>query len=205
MLLILFSISLCFSRVSPESHSLRYYYITMLGGAEFPEFIHVGILDDMQITYYDSVIQKDIPRQPWMNRTLGGDYWDQETKRLIDRQKLSLANVKIATRRTNSSNRGLNFLQYTSGCVLNDDGVVSGVRQYAFNGRDLISFNLEHAVWVSASPAALITKNKWNKNKADNQYKKYYTQETCVKWLKKYLGYSAQAMSRKGRSGTDTA
>lgn len=197
MLLILFSISLCFSWVSPGSHSLRYYYTSMSGSADFPEFIHVGVLDGLQITYYDSITMRDIPRQPWMSRALDGADWDRETQRLIDRQKLSLANVRIATKRTNSSEKGLNFLQYTSGCELSDDGVVSGVRQYAFNGRDLISFDLEHAMWVTASPAALNTKRKWNTNKADNRYKQHYTKEICIKWLREYLQYGAQTLDRK--------
>ncbi|XP_067865848.1 class I histocompatibility antigen, F10 alpha chain-like [Heterodontus francisci] len=197
MLLILFSISLCFSWVCPESHYLRYYYTSMLNSVNFPEFIHVGVLDGVQITYYDSDSKRDIPRQPWMNRTEEPDYWDKETLRLLDREKLSLANVQIATKRTNSNMTKLNFLQYTSGCELRDDGAVGGVRQYAFNGRDLISFDLEHTMWVTSSPAALVTKRKWNNNKADNEYKKQYTQQICIKWLRKYLMYSNGDLNRK--------
>uniref|UniRef100_UPI00398F8E1F major histocompatibility complex class I-related gene protein-like n=1 Tax=Pristiophorus japonicus TaxID=55135 RepID=UPI00398F8E1F len=197
MLLILLSTSLCFSWVSPESHSLMYYYTSMSGSAHFPEFIHVGVLDGVQITYYDSITRRDIPCQPWMNRESDGDYWNTETQRLIDRQKLSLANVRIATRRTKSNETGLNFLQYTSGCTLSDNGKVSGVRQYAFNGRDLISFDLEYGVWVTASPAAQNTKHKWNTNKADNRYKQHYTKEICIEWLKTYLRYGAETLGRK--------
>ncbi|XP_041068262.1 uncharacterized protein LOC121291255 [Carcharodon carcharias] len=197
MLLILFSISLCFSWVSPESHSLRYYYTTMLNSGDLPEFIHAGVLDGVQITYYDSHSKKDVPRQPWMNSSLQQEYWDQETQRLVDREKLSLANVKIATRRTHSDKNGLNFLQYTSGCEVSDDGTVSGVRQYAFNGRELISFDLEHATWFAVSPYAESSQNKWNSNKADNMYKKQYTKKMCVDWLNTYLGYGANTLNRK--------
>ncbi|XP_072406427.1 class I histocompatibility antigen, F10 alpha chain-like [Chiloscyllium punctatum] len=197
MLLILFSISLCFSRVSPESHSLRYYYTSMLNSNDFPKFIHVGVLDDVQITYFDSVIKKDIPRQPWMQTSLKDQYWEQETQRLIDRQRLSLTNVEIAQRRTNSSKEGLNYLQYTSGCEVLEDGTVTGKRQYAFNGQELISFDLEHSIWVAASPYAVSTQNKWNSNKDDNEYKKQYTKRICVDWLNTYRGYGQAFLNRK--------
>nr|QGX07421.1 nonclassical MHC class I antigen [Ginglymostoma cirratum] len=197
MLLILFSISLCFSWVSPESHSLRYYYTSMLNSGDFPEFIHVGVLDSVQITYYDSIIKKDIPRQPWMRTSQDDQYWEQETQRLIDREKLSLANVQIATRRTNSSETGLNYLQYTSGCELLEDGTVTGKRHYAFNGRELISFDLEHSTWVAVSPYAESTQRKWNSNAGDNEYKRYYTKKICIEWLNKYLREGAAVLNRK--------
>ncbi|XP_038671281.1 uncharacterized protein LOC119975565 [Scyliorhinus canicula] len=197
MLLILFSISLCFPWVSPVRHSLTYYYTSMLNSGEFPNFVHVGVLDGLQITYYDSKSKIDIARLPWMNSSAGPDYWTQETQRLIDREKLSMANVRIATKRTGSNDKDLNFLQYTSGCEVGDDGQVSGVRQYAFNGNELISFDMERATWVAASRFARTTQDKWNKNKADNKYKQQYTKQICVKWLNTYLGYGAAALNRK--------
>ncbi|XP_078394153.1 major histocompatibility complex class I-related protein 1-like, partial [Cetorhinus maximus] len=92
---------------------------------------------------------------------------------------------------------GLNFLQYTSGCEVSDDGTVSGVRQYAFNGRELISFDLDHATWFAVSPYAESTQNKWNSNVADNMYKKQYTKKICVDWLNTYLEYGANTLNRK--------
>ncbi|XP_078073773.1 class I histocompatibility antigen, F10 alpha chain-like [Mustelus asterias] len=197
MLLILFSISLCFSWVSPETHSLRYYYTSMLNSGDLPRFIHVGMLDGVPITYYDSNGKKDIARQPWMNVSVDEDIWTQETQRLMDREKLSMENVRIATKRTRSDDKALNFLQYTSGCEVRDDGTVSGVRQYAFNGREFISFDLEHTTWVATSRFAQSTQNAWNQNKADNKYKKQYTERFCVDWLNTYLGYGNKALNRK--------
>ncbi|GCB80689.1 hypothetical protein scyTo_0016328, partial [Scyliorhinus torazame] len=178
-------------------HSLMYYYTSMLNSGEFPNFIHVGVLDGLQITYFDSESKIDIARMPWMNSSVEPDYWTQETQRLMDREKLSMANVRIATKRTGSNDKDRNFLQYTSGCEVGDDGQVSGVRQYAFNGQELISFDVERATWVAASRFARTTQDKWNKNKADNQYKQQYTKKICVDWLNTYLGYGAAALNRK--------
>ncbi|XP_051899512.1 H-2 class I histocompatibility antigen, Q10 alpha chain-like isoform X2 [Pristis pectinata] len=197
MLLILCVLCLSIRWVCAETHSLQYFYTSMAGNVDFPEFVHVGLLDDVQITYFDSNIENDISRQPWMDRELDGDYWKKETQRLINRHKLSMANLQIAIQRTNISRTRLNYLQYTSGCRVSDDGMVSGVRQYAFNGQDLISFDLEHSTWVTTSPIALETRDKWNRDNANNLYKKHYTEKICVEWLRKYLKYGAQTLSRR--------
>ncbi|XP_062894944.1 major histocompatibility complex class I-related gene protein-like [Mobula hypostoma] len=197
MLLILCALCLSIRPVFPETHKLQYFYTSMTGNVDFPEFVHVGLLDDVQITYFDNSIMEDVSRQPWMERELNGDYWTKETQRLINRHKLSMANLQIAIQRTNRSMTGLNYLQYTSSCQLNDDQTVSGVRQFAFNGQDLISFDLEHATWVTTSPIAITTKDKWNSDNSNNLYKKHYTENICAEWLKKYLEYGAQTLSRK--------
>ncbi|XP_078272196.1 uncharacterized protein LOC144602948 [Rhinoraja longicauda] len=197
MLLLLWTLCLCLPWVRPETHSLQYYYTTMFRSADFPEFVHVGVLDDVQITYFDSKTEKDIARQPWMERELGSDYWDMETQRLINRHKLHMANVQIAMQRCNGNKTEMNYLQYTSGCSITDNGEVSGVRQYAFNGEDLISFDFQQSIWVTASPLALSTRDKWNSDTANNVYKKHYTEKICVKWLKIYLEHGHAALSRK--------
>ncbi|XP_072885822.1 class I histocompatibility antigen, F10 alpha chain-like [Hemitrygon akajei] len=197
MLLILCALCLSIRSVCPETHTLQYFYTSMTGDVDFPEFVHVGLLDDVQITYFDNRIMKDISRQPWMNGELGDDYWKKETQRLINRHKLSMANLQIAIQRTNGNMTGLNYLQYTSSCQLNDNHTVSGVRQFAFNGQDLISFDLEHATWVTTSPIAISTRDKWNSDNSNNLYKKHYTEQICVEWLKKYLKCGAQTLSRK--------
>lgn len=173
----------------------------MIGSVDLPEFVHIGVLDGVQITYFDSKTEEDIARQPWMERELGSDYWDKETQRLINRHKLYMANVQIAMQRSNRSKMGVNYLQYTSGCSVTDKGIVSGVRQYAFNGQDLISFDFEQSIWVTASPLALSTRDKWNSDTANNIYKKHYTQTICVEWLQKYLKYGHSMLSRKDQGG----
>ncbi|XP_059826643.1 class I histocompatibility antigen, F10 alpha chain-like [Hypanus sabinus] len=197
MLLILCALCLSIRSVCPETHTLQYFYTSMTGDEDFPEFVHVGLLDDVQITYFDNRVMKDISRQTWMNGELDDDYWKKETQRLINRHKLSMANLQIAIQRTNRNMTELNYLQYTSSCQLIDNHTVSGVRQFAFNGQDLISFDLEHATWVTTSPIAISTRDKWNSDNSNNLYKKHYTEQICVKWLKKYLEYGAQTLSRK--------
>eukprot|EP00061_Rhincodon_typus_P013602 g40076.t1 len=92
---------------------------------------------------------------------------------------------------------GLNYLQYTSGCEQLEDGTVTGKRHYAFNGRELISFDLEHSTWVAVSPYAESTQRKWNSNAGDNEYKRYYTKKICIEWLNNYLRKGAAVLNRK--------
>uniref|UniRef100_A0A4W3H761 Major histocompatibility complex class I-related gene protein-like n=1 Tax=Callorhinchus milii TaxID=7868 RepID=A0A4W3H761_CALMI len=176
-----------------EPHSLRYYYTAMYSNNTLPTFSHVGMLDDVQITRYDSERPHNRPTQPWMGEALKPDEWESETVKLSERQKLYLANVKIAMRRSNI-NTGLNVFQYMSGCQLLEDGSVRGFRSYAFNGRDLLSFDMETLTWVASSPIARLTKEKWDRNGPENLYKKTYSESICVNWLRKYLHLQQEAL-----------
>uniref|UniRef100_V9KZF7 MHC class I protein n=1 Tax=Callorhinchus milii TaxID=7868 RepID=V9KZF7_CALMI len=189
----LLPIALCLTSVCGEPHSLRYYYTAMYSNNTLPTFSHVGMLDDVQITRYDSERPHNRPTQPWMGEALKPDEWESETVKLSERQKLYLANVKIAMRRSNI-NTGLNVFQYMSGCQLLEDGSVRGFRSYAFNGRDLLSFDMETLTWVASSPIARLTKEKWDRNGPENLYKKTYSESICVNWLRKYLHLQQEAL-----------
>ncbi|XP_067883152.1 class I histocompatibility antigen, F10 alpha chain-like isoform X1 [Heterodontus francisci] len=73
------------------------------------------------------------------------------------------------------------------GCELRDDGSTNGFHQEGWDGRDYISFDKDNMVWVTPVSWGLITKNKWDQDKARNQQRKGYLEGTCIEWLKKYL------------------
>lgn len=194
MLWVLILTCLCLSSVHGQ-HSLRYYYTAVSDstGSGLPAFSHVGMLDDVQITRYDSERPTNQPMKPWMQAALSAEEWESESVKLGERQKLYLANVKIAMKRSNITT-GLNVLQYMSGCELRKDNKVQGIRTYAFNFRDLLSFDLETLQWVAASPIAKPTKEKWDRNGPENTYKKTYSEIICVEWLHKYLKLKEKAL-----------
>lgn len=48
------------------THSLQYFYTASTGIERFPRFVAVGVVDGEQIDYYDSVSEKNVLKQTWM-------------------------------------------------------------------------------------------------------------------------------------------
>ncbi|XP_038672471.1 H-2 class I histocompatibility antigen, Q9 alpha chain-like isoform X3 [Scyliorhinus canicula] len=190
MIGLLMPILLC-SVVSAVSHSLRYFYTAMSPIPGLPEIVAVGYVDDIPIDYYDSDLRKLIPRQQWIQECQSPEYWDEQTQILRSSEHVGQTNIQTALNRTNQSG-GIHTVQVMHGCELRDDGQTSGFHQEGWDGQDYISFDKDHMVWVTPVAWGLITKNKWDENKARNQQRKAYLEGTCIEWLKKYLEQGKQ-------------
>ncbi|KAJ4919430.1 hypothetical protein JOQ06_024712 [Pogonophryne albipinna] len=54
---------------SARTHSLEYFYTGSSGVPHFPEFVTVGLVDEVPITHYDSNTKRVKPKQA------GGHVW----------------------------------------------------------------------------------------------------------------------------------
>ncbi|CAM2101301.1 unnamed protein product [Caretta caretta] len=83
------------------------------------------------------------------------------------------------------------------GCDLRDDGTTGGFYQFAYDGRDFVSFDKDTLTWTATDAGAQVTKKKWEDDKAFLQRRKNYLEEICIDWLKKYLVYGKDTLERK--------
>uniref|UniRef100_A0A3P9IK69 MHC class I-like antigen recognition-like domain-containing protein n=1 Tax=Oryzias latipes TaxID=8090 RepID=A0A3P9IK69_ORYLA len=80
-----------FLLVFAVEHSLTYIYTAFSHPVKLPgihEFSAMGLLDDRVIDYYDSTVQKTIPKQDWMKEKLQPEYWDKCTQSRQSKQQL---------------------------------------------------------------------------------------------------------------------
>jgi len=89
--------------LSAGTHSLKYVYTAVSGNIDFPEFTSVGMVDDVQIDYFDSNTMKDVPKTEWMRQSEGADYWDRQTQIHIGDHQNFKNNIQIAMKRFNQS------------------------------------------------------------------------------------------------------
>uniref|UniRef100_A0A8D2KT26 MHC class I-like antigen recognition-like domain-containing protein n=1 Tax=Varanus komodoensis TaxID=61221 RepID=A0A8D2KT26_VARKO len=182
-----------------SSHSLRYFYTAVSEpGQGLPQFIAVGYVDDQPITHYDSNTRKDLPRVPWMGKVDADDpqYWQWNTQAARNSEQVFRENLVIAQKYYNQSG-GLHTLQLMYGCELRSDGSKGGYEQFGYDGWDYISFDKETRTWTAADATAQITKRKWEAEPAMAQRSKAYLEETCIEWLRRYLGYGKETLQQR--------
>ncbi|CAL8299740.1 unnamed protein product [Lota lota] len=189
------NLSVCLSTVI---RSLKYFYTASSGLSSFPEFVEVGMVDEVQFYHYDSNSMRAVPKQAWMEQATRDrpDYWERETGRSQSHQQVNKVNIETVKKRFNQTG-GTHIVQRMYGCEWDDeDGTTDGYRQEGYDGEDFISFDLKTLTWIAPVPQAVPTKRKWEQDRARNEnYKNYITKE-CVDWLKKYLAYGKSTLQR---------
>ncbi|KAL3984272.1 protein angel [Sarotherodon galilaeus] len=177
-------------------HSLKYFYTASSQVPNFPEFVVVGMVDEVQMVQFDSNTMKTVSKQDWMNRNIDEQYWERETEGFVSAQQVFKANIEIAKQRFNQTG-GVHIVQQMYGCEWDDEtNEVDGYEQFGYDGEDFIIFDLQTETWVAPKQQAVVTKHKWDSNKAFlTSVKNYYTQ-ICPEWMKKYLNYGRSSLMR---------
>ncbi|XP_029919954.1 class I histocompatibility antigen, F10 alpha chain-like [Myripristis murdjan] len=174
---------------SPVHHSLRNFFTGLSGVPNFPEFVVVAFVDDVESDYYDSNTQRMVPKQDWMEKITDDlpNYWDSQTQILQGSQQVFKVSVDTLKKRFNQTG-GAHIVQWMSGCDWDDEtGVTNGFHQFGYDGEDFIAFDLKTKTWIAPAPQALITKHKWDGLPGETErWKNYLTQE-CIDWLKRFV------------------
>nr|AAD08648.1 MHC class I alpha chain [Ictalurus punctatus] len=183
---------------SAVTHSLQYIYTGVTPGINFPEFTSVGQVDGQQIDYYDSKMRRVIPKTEWIQKVNADDkdYWNTQTQISLGDQETYKVGVSNLMKRFNQT-AGVHTWQNMYGCELDDDGTTRGYDQYGYDGEDFISLDLKTLTWTAPTPQAVITKNKWDKDPGWTKSDENYLKNTCIEWLKKYVGYGRETLERK--------
>ncbi|KAK2830767.1 hypothetical protein Q5P01_018698 [Channa striata] len=197
MLIALSVILLGLHGAAAVTHSLKYFYTGSSGIPNFPEFVNLGMVDGEQMDYYDSNIKKVIPKQDWMAKTQGPEYWERNTQISIGSEQSFKANIDIVKQRFNQTG-GTHILQTMYGCEWdNETKEVNGKYQFGYDGEDFISFNLQTETWIAPVPQAFLSKNKLDK--AHSASLKNYLTQLCPEWVNKYVNYGKDSLLRTVR------
>ncbi|XP_028283255.1 major histocompatibility complex class I-related gene protein-like [Parambassis ranga] len=183
------------------THSLKYFYTESSQVPNFPEYVSVGMVDDVQISHCDSITNRNVPKQDWMNKVTEGDpqYWERQTQTCLSHQQTFKGNIEIAKQRFNHTG-GAHIVQWMYGCEWDDEtGEVNGYDQFGYDGEDFIAFDLKTETWIAPRQEAVITKQKWDNNRAFITQKKNYLTQHCPEWLKKYVNYGWSSLKRTVR------
>uniref|UniRef100_A0A667Y967 Ig-like domain-containing protein n=1 Tax=Myripristis murdjan TaxID=586833 RepID=A0A667Y967_9TELE len=179
-------------------HSLRNFYTASTGVPNFPEFVAVGLVDDVQTEYYDSNTQRAVPKQDWMEKATADEagYWDSQTQISQSNEQIFKVRIDTLKKRFNQTG-GVHIVQVMYGCEWDDEtGDTNGFSQHGYDGEDFVVFDLRTKTWIAPTPQAVITKHKWDRDTGQNEYLYHYFTQECIDWLKKYVGYGRSTLLR---------
>ncbi|KAK6327457.1 hypothetical protein J4Q44_G00031020 [Coregonus suidteri] len=193
----------CICQSRSAIYSLNYIYTALSKPVELPgihEFTAMGLMNNKQIDYYDSVAKKKIPKQDWMREKLPADYWEKGTQSRKSKEQWFKVNVNILMDRMKHNNTDVHILQWKHGCEIDQqtDGTlkfIKGIDQYSYDGDDFLAFDDATMQWVAPVDQALPTKRKWDGVQILNQYTKGYLEKECVDWLSKFMEYEEKEFS----------
>uniref|UniRef100_A0A3B4VN25 Ig-like domain-containing protein n=1 Tax=Seriola dumerili TaxID=41447 RepID=A0A3B4VN25_SERDU len=135
-------------------------------------------------------------KQDWMTRVKQISSMERETLGVFQVQQTSKPTLKLQAAAFNQTG-GVHVAQKMSGCEWDDEtGEVKGYDQHGYDGEDFIVFDLKTKTWIAPTPQALITKLKWDNNKAKIAQDKQYLNQICPEWLKKYVNYGRSSLLR---------
>ncbi|XP_051745366.1 H-2 class I histocompatibility antigen, Q10 alpha chain-like isoform X1 [Ctenopharyngodon idella] len=187
--------------IQAENHSLYYIYTALSKPVNLSgiyEFTAMGLLDDIQIDYYNSKEKRKIPTQPWMKEKMQEDYWEKGTQSRKSKEQWFNVSIHIIMDRMRHNKSDLHVLQWRHGCEVEQQGdevkFLKGISEYGYDGENFLSFDIKESQWVAPVDAALPTKRKWDNVPILNQYTKGYLEKECVDWLNKFREYGDEEL-----------
>ncbi|XP_073400087.1 class I histocompatibility antigen, F10 alpha chain-like isoform X1 [Dendrobates tinctorius] len=187
------------SAVCSDSHSLRYYdTVVSAPGSGLPEYSSVGYVDHRQIVNYNSESGRARPKVQWMEK-MGDEFWKEQTQITKGSEAAFKYAVRAVMERFNQSG-GFHSYQWMIGCVLRDDGGVTGYDQYGYDGREFMALDTQTWTYVPTMAQAQITADRWNSpEELWGERWKNYIENICIEDLKKYLENGREDLERRVR------
>nr|APP17994.1 MHC class I antigen [Anas platyrhynchos] len=182
-----------------EPHSLRYFFTGVSEPSPgVPQFMIVGYVDGDVFVRYDSETRRMESRVDWTSAIDDQQYWERNTQIAQNTEQIFRLDLETLRERYNQS-RGSHTTHVMYGCDILEDGSIRGFEQHGYDGKDFLTFDKDTLTYTAADAGAQITKRKWEQEGTVAERMKYYLENTCIEWLRKYVSYGKDVLERRER------
>ncbi|XP_036945990.1 major histocompatibility complex class I-related gene protein-like [Acanthopagrus latus] len=183
-------------------HSMKYIITASSGLPDFPEYIAALVVNENLVGYCDSSKLTIDPKHDWMEKVLKDDpnHLAQYKRACFGGEPIYFkATINSLKQRFNHSG-GVHILQRISGCEWDDEtGEVVGFNHFGYDGEDFLSIDLKREIWIAPKQQAVLTKLRWDADKARMKFNQNHLTVIYPEWLKNYLAYGRSILLRTGR------
>ncbi|XP_058617181.1 major histocompatibility complex class I-related gene protein-like [Onychostoma macrolepis] len=125
------------------------------------------------------------------------DMWKEDTEIRKEVQQIYKLNIHVLMQRFNQSH-GVHTYQRMYGFGWdNVTGASEGFDQYGYDGEDYVALDMKALIYIAAVPQGVITKIKWDNDRAQLYLLSQYYQLECVNWLKHFLSLRKVDLERR--------
>ncbi|XP_067468501.1 major histocompatibility complex class I-related gene protein-like [Thunnus thynnus] len=168
------------------------------GVKNFPDYVLVGMVDEVPMVYCDSISKTAEGKQDWSQKMFEDDpqLLEWYTQRCLLDQNYYKAQIDILKQQLNQT-EGVHIFQRMSSCEWDDEtGEVNGFVQFGYDGEDFLAFDLKTQTWIAPKPQAVITKHRWDRDRAHNERWNYFLTQRCPELVKRYLDLGKSSLLR---------
>ncbi|XP_028656498.1 major histocompatibility complex class I-related gene protein-like [Erpetoichthys calabaricus] len=181
---------------SAETKSLQYCITGSTKGSSLPEFILVGMVNDIVHEYFDSSMDTGVFRIKSLDESFDLKFRQTRSLLAVSEQKRMKQKLDAAMQKFNHTG-GIHTYLRIAGCEMDDDGTRRGYMFDAYDGNDFISYDFETNSWIAAVPQAVFDKQRRDADASYMPYMINFYHYECIEWLKMFIAYGKMYLEKK--------